>query len=435
MTTLFLEGILLGLLVAISLGPAFFAIIQTGINKSFKHGVFMAVGITISDIILVAISYLIGAKLFDDPQNKVYVGLIGGIILIIFGSVSWAKKPDILKRRNVNYQAPTDVPLFLYIFRGFFLNIVNPFLFFFWFGALGYVGKDAAEGEMLKSTIIFFSGTFLMIFAGDILKSYIGGKIKGFLRPRKEIILNKIVGIALVIFGVVLIFRTLSGIGFFEQLKDNLKLKKTEAKYQVISKGNIVKLTLYKDSTLAIKTVIDNKTSRSTGDWYYIDSTNAVFEVAITKSDIDSLELPEKRRYQLTVNGVVRMDDSLLFNYSPMDFKPLEEFKIQKLSQANLNLPNNSLGDSCQTWSLNEQQLTKIIKESELIDVGIWNYQFDFLPCVMNAQIVQEGKTYFIQMNAGAWLEIRVQDSSIYYGSYKAENAGFFLSLPHIEEN
>ena len=124
MTTLFFEGILLGLLVAVSLGPAFFAIIQTGINKGFRYGIYMAIGISISDIVLVTISYIIGSTLFDDPHNKVYVGLIGGIILIIFGSVSWAKKPEILKRKRYNLdKIPHNPSPTGYVIKGFFLKV------------------------------------------------------------------------------------------------------------------------------------------------------------------------------------------------------------------------------------------------------------------------------------------------------------------------
>lgn len=228
MISLFFEGIVLGLLVAVSLGPAFFAILQTGINKGFRYGVFMSVGVVISDIVLVAISYIIGASIFDNPQNKVYVGLIGGIILIIFGSVSWAKKPEILRRRKYSLQNKIEAPgVSGFIVRGFFLNIVNPFLFFFWFGALGFVGKNAEQGEILQATIIFFSGTFITVFLTDVLKSFVGGKIKGYLRPRREILINKIVGIALLTFGIVLIFRTLDDYGFFEYMKE-FKLPYTE---------------------------------------------------------------------------------------------------------------------------------------------------------------------------------------------------------------
>ena len=115
-------------------------------NRGFKYGIYMAMGISLSDISLVVISYLIGATLFDDPEKKVYIGLIGGIILVIFGSVSWAKKPEILKRRRYNaYNPPKNPRPIGYVVRGFFMNIANPFLFFFWFGALGF--GDSREYE------------------------------------------------------------------------------------------------------------------------------------------------------------------------------------------------------------------------------------------------------------------------------------------------
>ena len=309
MIALYFEGVLLGLLVAISLGPAFFAIIQTSINKGFKYGVFMAMGISLSDMMLVTISYLIGATLFDNPQNKVYVGLIGGVILIIFGSVSWAKKPEILKRRNVNYQTPSGRPLYLYIIRGFFLNIANPFLFFFWFGALGFVGKNASEGKMLESTIIFFAGTFSIVFATDILKSYIGDKIKGFLRPRKELILNKVVGIALVIFGIILMFRTLDDIGFFKQIEAKLGTN-VEAQYNIQGKDNNLILTLYKDSTFTSKANIQDTAYTFEGNWIYIDTLQDIFEITILKSNIDTSKLPIKRMYKHSIIGIIPYVDT-----------------------------------------------------------------------------------------------------------------------------
>lgn len=217
MLFLFLQGIILGLAAAISFGPAFFAVIQTGITRGFHYGAFMSVGIILSDITWVTLCYFLGASLFEDPTNKVYIGIVGGIILIIFGSVSWAKKPEILKKRHFNYQTPIKTPNPpSFIIRGFFLNIANPFLFLFWFAALSFVGKNAPEGKLLESTIAFFSGTFTIILAFDLLKSYLGGRIKKILRPRVELWINKLVGVLMVIFGIVLIFNTLNSVHFFK---------------------------------------------------------------------------------------------------------------------------------------------------------------------------------------------------------------------------
>jgi len=436
MISLYFEGALLGLLVAISLGPAFFAIIQTSINKGFKHGIFMAIGISLSDMMLVTISYLIGASLFDDPQNKVYVGLIGGIILIIFGSVSWAKKPEILKRRSINYQAPTGKPLFLYTIRGFFLNIANPFLFFFWFGALGFVGKNAIEGEMLESTIIFFAGTFSVVFATDILKSYIGGKIKGFLRPRKEILLNKAVGIALVIFGVVLIFRTLDGIGFFERVQFNSpQAAEIEATYDIKTQSNVLNITLYKDSTFSSTVQIKDSLFYIDGNWHYVDTTNNIFELDMLTSNIDTMHLPQKRLYKQGITGITPYSDTTILSVSPDDFEVTQNYILSKIKKASIIIPNthNNIQE-CKDWSLNEQQIRKIVQNAKQIDGKELNNQFETLPCVMNVQINQGNFIFQLQLNAASWFSITVNDSSIYYGSFIKQNEGLFLTISKKEE-
>lgn len=222
MYRLIIDGILLGLLVSFSFGPAFFAIIQNSISKGFKYGVFMALGIITSDILLIALAYLLGSAIFDDPINKVYAGIIGGIVLIVFGSVTWAKKPEILRKRHIKYKTPEikEGSLLNQFIKGFFLNIANPFLFIFWFGALGIVSKSAETGKLLESSITFFSATLITVFSFDLLKSYLGGKLNKLLRPRVEIWINKIIGIVLAVFGIVLIFRTLNDFGFFDNLKN-----------------------------------------------------------------------------------------------------------------------------------------------------------------------------------------------------------------------
>ncbi|RLD43484.1 MAG: hypothetical protein DRI86_09920 [Bacteroidetes bacterium] len=429
MIYLFFEGILLGLLVAISLGPAFFAILQTGINKGFRYGIYMALGVLMSDVLLVTISYLIGATIFDNPENKVYVGLIGGIILIIFGSVSWAKKPEILNRRRYTNKDIKESRPFGYMVRGFFLNIANPFLFFFWFGALGFVGKNAIPGEILESTIIFFSGTFITIFFTDVLKSFIGGKIKGFLKPRKEIMLNKTVGLLLVTFGIVLIFRTLSGFGFFQQIQNNLQWgKKIEAQYNVSAGKSTLHLTLYKDSTFQERIDTKGNIYLSSGDWHFTDTVNHIFEITIHKSNLDTIKVPQIRTYKIDYTGISLYTDTTTLYYSPLDFEINKEFTIVNIHKANIIIPNiENIKVDCNGWNLNNQQITNIINNSVFIESKIWEEEFDIMPCVLDIRVKQASVLYHIQMNAGGWFSVNSSDSTIYYGNYVIENKGLFL--------
>ena len=210
MFSVFFEGVLWGLLVSITIGPAFFSIIQTGIDRGFKSAFYTSLVFMLCDAFIIVICYLGLTSLFQKPENNIYIGFVGGIILIIYGTYSYLKKPDILKRRSPKYKTPPiNTKQIKYVIKGFLLNIANPFIIIFWLTAVGFVSARTEEGKLINYAIVFFSGTLLTIFGTDLLKSFIGNKIKKYLRPRILLIINKIVGITLIIFGIVLMIRVI----------------------------------------------------------------------------------------------------------------------------------------------------------------------------------------------------------------------------------
>jgi threonine/homoserine/homoserine lactone efflux protein len=208
MIQILLGGCLLGLILSITLGPAFFTIIQTSIDRGFKSAFFISLGVLISDISLIFISYFGLATILDVGNNQAYIAIIGGVILILFGLHTFNKKPEMLVRRSGNYKTPEGKPgFFTYLGKGFLLNFLNPFLWIFWFSALSGISQQTEPEELKSYMITFFSGTLFVIFAIDILKSYIGYKIKKYLKLRTQYLINKIVGISLILFGIILLAR------------------------------------------------------------------------------------------------------------------------------------------------------------------------------------------------------------------------------------
>ncbi len=206
----FFEGVVLGLVVAMTLGPAFFTIIQTGIDRGFRSAMFISVGVIICDVFLIVLCYLGLTSIFSKPENNIFIGFGGGIILLIYGTYTFLKKPEILKRRSPKYKTPDKFPNpITYIIKGFFLNIANPFIVIFWLTAMGWVSANAAEGKLLNYVIVFFSGTIISVFATDLLKSFIGNKIKKYLRPRNQLRINRIAGLLLIGSGIVLMVRVI----------------------------------------------------------------------------------------------------------------------------------------------------------------------------------------------------------------------------------
>ena len=81
-----ISGIGLGLGLAIVVGPAFFSLLQTSIDKGFRSAARLAFGIFVSDIFLVAIAFLGAASILGKPMVKEIVGLVGGGVLIGIGA-------------------------------------------------------------------------------------------------------------------------------------------------------------------------------------------------------------------------------------------------------------------------------------------------------------------------------------------------------------
>ena len=67
------QGLALGLALALSLGPSFFALIQTSTKRGFRPALGLAFGIFLSDVLCVLLAYVGVAQFFDNPQNKLYI--------------------------------------------------------------------------------------------------------------------------------------------------------------------------------------------------------------------------------------------------------------------------------------------------------------------------------------------------------------------------
>jgi len=195
----FFEGMLfLGLPMLLFVGPAFFALLQTSIQRGVKAGVFLAFGISLSDATLVAISYLGAYQFLTTPENQVIAGIIASAILFAFGVYNITRKMHIDEHGKVK-DNPIGIKTlgpFTYILKGYFLNIVNPFLLIFW---MSMVGAFSSNYDFNSKTIISF---FVKCFAARKIKNK-------FLKPKTIFWINKIMGFLMIGFGLFYIIKVI----------------------------------------------------------------------------------------------------------------------------------------------------------------------------------------------------------------------------------
>jgi threonine/homoserine/homoserine lactone efflux protein len=205
--SIFIEGTILGFSLAFlfGFGPAFFALVQTGIYRGLFPGILLAFGIFLNDLFIVAISIFGTTSVMSNVNNFNLIGVLGGILLIIFGIVTYLKKTEIENNEDkTEIKAPHPS---IYIAKGFLLNAVNPFVWIFWLSII--VGITARYNADTFSLVIFFSGTLSIVLLTDIIKTFTASKLKKIVTGKFLILINKIAGIAIVAFGIFLIIRTI----------------------------------------------------------------------------------------------------------------------------------------------------------------------------------------------------------------------------------
>ncbi len=195
------EGIVLGITVSITLGPALVALLQTSIKHGIKTGIFLALGIFFSDLTVVVGAYFGATQIVTNPTTHLIFGILGGTLMIIFGIVTVSKKVQLQEQVEVLSEIKVKKPgIFRYFFKGYFLNIANPFLWAFWITSVLAI-TSTYRGDRL-STALFFSGTLGTVLTTDILKSILANKIKVASNPYVKLWVNRIVGIIFIIFGL-----------------------------------------------------------------------------------------------------------------------------------------------------------------------------------------------------------------------------------------
>ena len=197
MIDVIVNGCLFGLLLCVLIGPVFFALVQTAIEKGFAAGLFMAAGIALSDSIYIGLVYLGVSKLVDNPSFNMWMGGIGGTIMLVFGIFYLFKPVPLtgLKERHAE-----DTRWFQQVLKGFVLNGINPFVLFFWIGIISKVTVTYRYDT--NQAITFFIVMMSTVFLIDILKSYFAMKLRKLVTPRFMKIMNRIVGIALLLFSL-----------------------------------------------------------------------------------------------------------------------------------------------------------------------------------------------------------------------------------------
>ena len=216
---IFLEGVIIGLSLALIMGfgPSFFTLIQTSISRGFKSALLLDFGIILNDIFIVALMMMTNVQFnINNRENVIYGGIAAGIILIIFGIYTFLLSPEKImhisesnnqKINSMNEKFIDKPKWYIFLTKGFVINIFNPFVWIFWVTCVATASSNFSGNKY--SMIIFFLGVFATVLFFDILKAAGAYSLKRFFTEKMMKIMNQIIGIILIIFGLFIAVRVI----------------------------------------------------------------------------------------------------------------------------------------------------------------------------------------------------------------------------------
>lgn len=198
-----LKGIASGIVLAFLIGPVFFTILQTSIERGFWSGFFVAIGVSLSDAFYISVCYLGVYQLFDQGNFKEYLAYFGGGVLLVMGFYYLVIKSRKLAHYDLqNVQAKSPYKL---IAKGFIINGLTPMVLVFWLGTVGVATTKLGYVTPGKA-IPFFVAIVCTVFLTDIIKAKLADKLRQALTPRFIRTMNLVLGVVMLIFGGRLIF-------------------------------------------------------------------------------------------------------------------------------------------------------------------------------------------------------------------------------------
>ncbi len=209
MGVIILKGIMTGLILSIMLGPAFFLLLETSLKKGIRAALALDMGVLVSDILYIGLAYIFYNEVssLTESENQGWIQVAGGGVLILYGVITAVKRTQGDVKADFIQKVHNPRDYWILFLKGFFLNIVNPMVIFYWFGVITLAAaKIEGNGSAVLLFIIIILVTFFTI---DVFKIIGAKKLRPFITPYLLKKLNLFTGFVLVIFGLVLIIRGL----------------------------------------------------------------------------------------------------------------------------------------------------------------------------------------------------------------------------------
>jgi len=199
-----LTAIPFGIILALTIGPVFFVLLETSATKGFTSAIIFDLGVILADIVFILVIFkstdTLLEKIKDDPKLLVF----GGVLLVIYGLISFIKTAKSFRsivREHHRIHLPKKDYGKLFV-KGFLLNFINIGVLLGW---LGFIVIGASITSTENGVTVFITTMLIAYFLTDLVKIAAAKRLKNKLTPRRIFKTKKIVSLVIIGFGVILL--------------------------------------------------------------------------------------------------------------------------------------------------------------------------------------------------------------------------------------
>ena len=213
-----LTAIPFGIILAFTIGPVFFVLLETSATKGFKSALIFDCGVMLADIFFILVAFFSTNKLLEKIKDDPNFLIFGGVLLVTYGIISFLKTSKSFREIVREYHKVEIKKGYGKLFlKGFLLNFINIGVLLGWVAFI-VLGNSLTESK--DGVVVFLSTILIVYFLVDLVKIAIAKKLKNKLTPRLIFKTKKIIALVILGFGVLLLVQ-----GFFPNEKELIKEK------------------------------------------------------------------------------------------------------------------------------------------------------------------------------------------------------------------
>ena len=198
-----LKAIPFGIILAFTIGPVFFVLLETSATKGFKSALIFDIGVILADIFFITIAFFTTNRLMEKIKDDPNFLIFGGVLLVTYGLISFVKTSKSFRSIVREYHKIEFKKNYGKLFlKGFILNFINIGVLLGWLGFI-IIGNSVTDSQ--EGVIVFLATILSVYFLVDLGKIAVAKTLRSKLTPRRIFKTKKIIALVILSFGVLLL--------------------------------------------------------------------------------------------------------------------------------------------------------------------------------------------------------------------------------------